>query len=431
MGGEAVRFVRIPRRSLPPLGGLVAAVAVSLTGSRVAAVALPWFVLVTTGSVTQTGVVAFCETAPYVASKALAGPWIDRLGPRRVSWVTDLASAASVVLIPLLHALNLLSYALLLVLVAVVGAVRGPGDLAKEVMVPQAAELSGVALERGTGWIGVMERLSGTLGPMAGGGLVLLFGPMAGLAVNGAAFLLGSALVALALPKGMGGPVPAAGRESGYLRSLGEAFTLLRSDPLLVTIIVMLTVTNFLDAAMWVLLPVWARDSGSGAGMFGLLLGVSSATAVGGSLVAATIAHRLSRRRVFFGGFLLGGAPKFLILAMDVPAWVVVAVFAVGGFGTGFLNPVLGAVLFERIPPELLGRVQGLGSSLAFAGTPLGGLLAGAGAAAVGLVPVLMTVGLAYLLATVASGMRPEWRRMDEQRVSSPNPSHRAEALDA
>jgi hypothetical protein len=45
------------KRTLRPLGGLLTAIAVSLTGTRVSAIALPWFVLVTTGSATRTGVV--------------------------------------------------------------------------------------------------------------------------------------------------------------------------------------------------------------------------------------------------------------------------------------------------------------------------------------------------------------------------------------
>ncbi|WSI55242.1 hypothetical protein OG301_27255 [Streptomyces platensis] len=52
------------RRPLRPLGGLLAAMAVSLTGTRVSAIALPWFVLVTTHSATWTGLVGFCEMAP-------------------------------------------------------------------------------------------------------------------------------------------------------------------------------------------------------------------------------------------------------------------------------------------------------------------------------------------------------------------------------
>ena len=61
------------KRSLRPLGGVLAAMVVSLTGTRISVVALPWFVLVTTGSATQTGLVAFCEMAPYVVVKAFTG----------------------------------------------------------------------------------------------------------------------------------------------------------------------------------------------------------------------------------------------------------------------------------------------------------------------------------------------------------------------
>lgn len=89
------------------------------------------------------------------------------------------------------------------------------------------------------------------------------------------------------------------------------------------------------------------------------------------------VAHRLWRRVVVLIGFLLAGAPRFLILAFDAPLGVVLAVFAVSGFGAGFVNPVLGAVLVERVPRRMLGRVNALGDSLAWAGIPLGGLLAG------------------------------------------------------
>jgi len=36
-------------------------------------IAIPWFVLTTTGSAALTGVVAFAEMAPYLVAKALGG----------------------------------------------------------------------------------------------------------------------------------------------------------------------------------------------------------------------------------------------------------------------------------------------------------------------------------------------------------------------
>ncbi|GAA1278893.1 hypothetical protein GCM10009677_36600 [Sphaerisporangium rubeum] len=140
-----------PRGSSRPMAGLLAAMAVSLTGTRVSAIALPWLVLTTTGSTAQTGLVAFAKMAPYVLVKGLTGPLVDRVGPRHVSWIGDVVSTAAAGAVVLLYALGSLPLGALLALVAVVGAARGPGDLAKEVMVPEAAERVRVPLERATG----------------------------------------------------------------------------------------------------------------------------------------------------------------------------------------------------------------------------------------------------------------------------------------
>ncbi|GAA2786136.1 MFS transporter [Kitasatospora sp. CM 4170] len=418
-----------PRRTVRPLLGVFTAMAISLTGTRVSAIALPWFVLATTGSATMTGLVAFVEMTPYVLVKALTGPLIDRLGPRVVSWTTDAVSAVAAGLIPLLHGLGALPFWLLLVMVGVVGGVRGPGDLAKEVMVPEAADRARMPLERATGLAGVTERLASTVGPAVGGGLIALLGPMAGLTVNAAAFALGSLVIALALPGGMGRaaavPEPAGegapGEKAGYWQMFREGFTFLRSEPLMLTVIVMIGITNLLDAGfMTVLIPLWAKESGGGPAAIGLSGSAWGIAAVAGSLVAAAVAHRLPRRTVFFAGFLLCGAPRFLVLALDAPMGVVLAVFAVGGFGAGFLNPILGAITFERVPRHLLGRVGALGDSLAWAGIPLGGLLAGTAAALTGLLPVLLAFGGLYLATTTLAGLRPEWREMDRSRGRGP-----------
>jgi MFS family permease len=400
-----------------PLAGVLAATAVALTGTRVSAIAVPWFVLADTGSAALTGLVAFCEMAPYVVVKALVGPLVDRVGPRRVSWVTDVVSATAAGAVVVLHVAGEPPFWVLPALVAVIGAARGPGDLAKHVMIPEAADRGRVPLERATGWYGVTERLASTAGPAAGGGLVALLGPLAGLGVSAGCFVLGSVLVGLALPRGMGRHVPHGEEDAGYWRRFGQGFAFLRGEPLLLALIVMIGVTNLLDAAFGaVLLPVWAVESGQGAAAIGLVGGVTGLGAVGGSLVATAVAHRMRRRPVFFVAFLIGGAPRFLILAVDVPMWGLLGVFAVAGFSLGFLNPILGAMVFERVPRRLLGRVNALGDSMAWAGIPLGGLLAGMAVTAAGPVPVLVGCAVAYFLTTNVTGLRREWRQMDRLR---------------
>ena len=126
--------------------GLMTAEAISLFGSRMTFVALPWLVLVETGSATRTGVVAFVEMLPYVVACAAGGPLIDRVGPRTASIVMDAASVVAVGAIPLLYRAGGLGFGALVLLVGVAGLVRGLGDTAKGVVFPAVVARAGVDL---------------------------------------------------------------------------------------------------------------------------------------------------------------------------------------------------------------------------------------------------------------------------------------------
>ena len=87
-----------------PLYGWLTAEAISLLGTRVSMIAIPWLVLTTTGSPTQTGLVAFAEITPMVLFKASGGPLVDRVGPAPDGDHAPTCSRSLVVgLIPVLH----------------------------------------------------------------------------------------------------------------------------------------------------------------------------------------------------------------------------------------------------------------------------------------------------------------------------------------
>jgi MFS family permease len=403
-------------RSRRGLVGVLAAQVVSLSGTRLSAIALPWFVLVSTGSATKTGLVAFCELGPYVVSKTLAGPITDRVGARRVSVLTDLASTVLVGAVPLLHMLGQLHFGVLLALVALLGVARGPGDSAKSVLIPQVVEEARVPLERATGLSGTIERLASTVGAAGAGAIVAVLGPAVALAFDAVSFLVAAVIITATVRARAATPEDGP-REEGYLRQLRAGFAFLWKDRLLRSIAGMVGVTNLLDAA-WtaVLLPVWAHQTGHGPAAVGLVLGTLSGFSIVASLAAAALAHRLPRRVTYLLGFLIAGAPRFVVLALGAPLWLVIAVHAVGGLGSGFLNPIIGAVILERIPKELLARVSSLTTAVAWAGMPFGGLIGGALIAAAGLSPALLVCGAVYFLVTTLPGLQSEWKRMDERR---------------
>ena len=100
-----------------PAYGLLAAELTSVTGTRMSLIAVPWFVLDTTGDALLTGLAAFVEMGALVATKVLSGPLVDRVGPRVVSVTGDLAAGLALGVVPLLHVLDVLSFPALLVLV--------------------------------------------------------------------------------------------------------------------------------------------------------------------------------------------------------------------------------------------------------------------------------------------------------------------------
>ncbi|GIH09603.1 MFS transporter [Rhizocola hellebori] len=403
-----------PPRSFRGLVGVLSAYATSLSANRLLSIAVPWFVYTTTGSAAKTGLIAFCQITPFVITQALSGPIIDRIGPRRISIAGDVVSMLAMVAATLLYAVDTLPLWGLMVLLAFAGAADGPAVAAKAVFVPSVTRAARAPLERGTGLVTTVERSATVIGPLIAGFVVAAFGGVRALLFAGALFGLAALVTAVTLtdPKPDPGE-PAHAPVGGYVAQFKQGATFLHREGLLRTIVVMLIATNFLDQAfMAVLLPAWVQRSGHDADTFGFLVSTFGATSIIASLLAAAYGDRLPRRAVYLIGFTIGGIPRFAAMALGLPLWAVVLTFAIGGLGSGFINPILGAVNYERIPAPLLGRVRTLTSALSWSGIPFGGLFAAAMITASGVTGALWIVGAAYFVAIVIPGLRPEWSQM-------------------
>ncbi|WP_371405098.1 MFS transporter [Kribbella sp. NBC_00662] len=382
-----------PRRGLVIL--FVADV-LSAVGSRITMVAIPWLVLVTTGSAARMGLVAAVELVPYIIASIMAGPIIDALGPRRTSILANLSSAVAVAAIA---ATTSLGFAALLVLVAVAGALRGAADRAKDLLVRPMAEAANVELIRITSLHEAFARGATLLGAPLGGLLIYWTDAASVLWIDAVTFVICGVLVAAFVrPPG----VVADTRRDKYFRSLAEGFSFVRRDELLATMLITtFTINIFASASTAVFIPVWVRDElGSPAGL-GLTLGAFSAGALLGSITFAVLATKVPRYLTFAIGAFVGGSPRLLVLGLTDHLALVMVVTFLSGIGIAAINPVFGAALYEHVPKHLQARVIGLVAAASFAGLPLGALLAGELVSALGLIPALIWSGVACLLVSV------------------------------
>src|SRR5438445_10510494 len=82
---------RVSRASSTQIRAIVAAEVVSSIGSSMTVLALPWFVLVTTGSATKLGLVLGIGSIPFVTLPLPAGRLIARIGARKTMVIADAA----------------------------------------------------------------------------------------------------------------------------------------------------------------------------------------------------------------------------------------------------------------------------------------------------------------------------------------------------
>ncbi len=183
-----------------PLYSLYAANAISMVGNNLTTIAIPWFVLVTTGSAARTGITFFFSITPIVIAGFFGGAIVDRLGYKRTSIISDLASGTTVAAIAGLHALDLLSFPLLLALVFLGALLDAPGGTARAALIPDMAKLGNVPIDRASAAIQVVERGSRLIGAPLSGVLIAVFGAAVVLWLDALTFSVSSMVVAVVIP---------------------------------------------------------------------------------------------------------------------------------------------------------------------------------------------------------------------------------------
>jgi MFS family permease len=398
-----------------PVLALLGANTISLVGSQLTIVAIPWFVLITTGSAARTGLVAFCELVPSILASFFGGALVDRLGHRRASIVADLVSGATVAVIPLLHTTIGLAFWQLLVLVFCGALFNVPGGTARAALLPDLAALAGMPIERATSATQAIQRGSRLLGAPAAGLMIAALGPTTPLWIDAATFFVSAALVGLLVPvlrQAVAGPVGQEASKSRYLDDLRDGLRFIRRDRLIISVVLTVMATNLIEAIASVGAPVYANRLYGSA----IALGLMSAAAGGGAMVSAIVygmvGHRLPRRRTFQVAFILlalGYAP--LALLPPLPFTLIALVLL--GLAAGPINPLLSAVAYERVPAELRGRVLGAVGAGASLAMPLGVLLGGVLLDRQGLRPVYTLVAGTLLACTLSTLANPALRLMD------------------
>ena len=382
------------------LRAVVAARFISLTGTNMTLVALPWFVLAATGSTAKMGLVLACQTLPGVVAGVPGGEVVARLGPRPALILADALRAPLLIAVPALFAAGALPLTALLVLVSLIGLFTVPYTAASGALLPALVGEDAAEVTRAQSALQVAAQTTGVLGPLAAGALIPLIGAPRLLYVDGASYALSALIIALLVhpTSGQAGPR----KRHGLLVGVRFMF----SDALLGSILTGALAAHVAFAALTASIPILAYREFHDARIAGTLFTAIAAGSIAGGVAALRLARKVRPLPLGCAGFAMMALPLWLLLAPR--SATLVAAVAVGfGFGTQLGVSPITAVLTTQAPAPI--RPQTISSFLAIsnAGVPAGSAVTGVAIAAAGFgatyaaVAALMTMAALLLTANV------------------------------
>lgn len=379
-----------------PLAALLAGEVLSTTGSQMTWLALPWFVLATSGSQRMAFVIA-AEAVGYALFGIPSGSLLQRLGSQRTMRLCDAVRAPLMLLVPVLHWSGGLSFPLLLVLTFAIGAAGTPYGAAQRIVVADVLEDDGSRVERANALLQGATRFTMLGGPALAGVLITVVGAPPVLLVDAATYVVSFALVTLFVP---------AGRRMTQEEEAADAHGLLAGvrfllhDRLLRGWTTAVVVGDAAFQVLFIAIPVLVfTHYGAHPWLAGLFMASWGVGAVAGN-VAAYRSPRVGGLRQA-GPLLLVQAAPLWTLAMPVPAVAIAAALALSGVANGLVNPTLHAILTLRPPAAVRGKALTALFTASTLGAPIALVAAAAAFPAYGSRHVLAAAAGAQTIAMI------------------------------
>jgi MFS family permease len=377
---------------------------VSLLGDAITGVALAFAVLDLTGSATDLGYVFAAKTIPLVTFLLVGGVFADRLPRRAVMLTADVvrgAAQGTVALLVLTHSAQVWE---LVVLQAVAGTATAFFNPASTGLTPMT--VSPELLQQANALRGLSMAATGIIGSVISGALVAGVGAGWALAIDATTFGVSAIFLAqLRLPPHATLP------PQSFLRDVREGWHEFASRTWVWVIVLSASIGNMMTAIFVVLGAVIAKTSLGGAGAWAAIL----ASLGLGSLFGGLVSLRIRVRHPLFLASSMGGflALPMALLALQASAALVAAGALLAGGGNMIFNSLWETSLQQHIPASALSRVSAYDwfGSLAF--QPLGLVLAGPAAAAIGISTTLWVATAVTLAMAVLVIATPSVRQLE------------------
>jgi predicted MFS family arabinose efflux permease len=346
---------------------------------------------------------------PWLIIGVPAGAWVDRLPPRAVMLTCDAVSLAVYLSVPVAAWLGVLTVAQLIAVTLIAGAATVFFRSAYQVLLPGIVAEPDLT-EANAKLMGSRE-VAQIAGPGLGGLIAQIAGPVIGLLADAISFGVSFiCLSATGRPRESRERAEAAPRAS-FMTEAAQGLHFLWRDPYLRFMAVFGALANLALTGTDALIVVFlVRVNGLSSGVAGLVLALAGVGGLLGAVIAQPLARRFGSARAVVLADIIGLPPVLLLpLTHAGPRLtfaIVAYVFLAGGVTTA---NVIGASWRQSyVPPDMLGRVSSVTMTVAYAMMPIGSVLGGVLATALGvrnalwiITAVISACALLYLVSPI------------------------------
>ncbi|PYN22283.1 MAG: hypothetical protein DMD99_17390 [Candidatus Rokuibacteriota bacterium] len=346
-------------------------------GHRAEYVTFAWITWELTRDPLHLGLLGLAQGAPLVVFQLLAGVLADRISRRRLLIGTTIMTSATLILAFILTVLGLVRAPHLLVLAALSSTFRAFDEPSRMALVPQLVDRERLpnAIALGS----IPWQAGRMIGPSITGVLIAAFGGTVGF---GLAAVASCTALALYSRLRIREDIKASdGRR--VLAQLVEGLSFVGHNFVFASLISLALFNALFGLSYITLLPVYADQYfGMGSAGYGLLSAAHGAGSMIGTLIIAMVARRMLRPGMVMLTAAVCMGLALMMFSRSPGMGLAMPMLALVGFCSTFYLTHVTTIIQQKVPDHLRGRVLSL-YSLCWNLLPLGGLLAGALAAAV------------------------------------------------
>lgn len=372
---------------------------VSTLGASAASIIYPLLILALTGSATQAGGAAALRMVPYLLLSLPVGALIDRWNRRRVMITCHIGRAAAVATLPLALWTDQLHVEHIYAVAVLEGALHVFFNIAETAALPRVVPAAQLPQATGQNQAGFAAAL------IAGPALGTLLYQSAGRALPFVVDVAAHVASALLLWRMRTNFTPAPPRAQPNLRAeVAEGLRWLWQQRLVRDMALITSISNFITAALPLLLIVRAKELGASEAQIGLVFSLGGVGAIAGALVGGRIQRRFSFGQVIVGVLAVQALLLPLLLLCTSPLWLGVVYGSIMLMGPVY-NVVQFAYRISVIPDALQGRVNSSFRLVAHGLFPVGALLCGWLLESAGSTPTVLMFGACGVALAAGAAM--------------------------